>query len=122
MIKPISVLKNAFFLSIACKHVQNAGYVCIPCMWDIEKIDGVPLVFITEIFFFFFILFLSLNSYLENLCIGQKFKRLVSDSMLSSCWGSIFYRPLLTNIAGHNCAIIFLHIPYLFPEERQNTY
>lgn len=51
MIKPISVLKNAFFLSIACKLVQNAGYVCIPCMWDIEKIDGVPLVFITEIFF-----------------------------------------------------------------------
>lgn len=120
MIKPISVLKNAFFLSIACKLVQNAGYVCIPCMGHIEKIDGVPLVFITEIFFC--ILFLLLNSYLENLCIGQKFKRLVSDSMLSSCWGSIFYRPLLTNIAGHNCAIIFLHIPYVFPEEHQNTY
>lgn len=50
MIKPIPVSKNAFFLSIACKLVQNAGYVCIPCLWNIEKIDGVALVFITEFF------------------------------------------------------------------------
>lgn len=51
MIKPISILKNAFVLSVAGKLVQNAEYVCIPCVWNIEKIDGVPLVFITEIFF-----------------------------------------------------------------------
>lgn len=48
MIKPISVLKNAFFLSIACKLVQNAGYVWIPCAWNTEKRDGVHLVFITR--------------------------------------------------------------------------
>jgi len=55
---------------------------------------------------FFCILFLLLNSYLEDLCIAQKFESLVSDSMLSSCWGAIFYRPLLTNTAAHNCAIL----------------
>lgn len=92
MIKHISVLKNAFFLSIACKLLQNSGGICIPCM------------------------FLLLSSYLENLCIAQKFKRLVSDSMLSSCWGDIFYRPLLTDIVGYDCATIFLHIPYVLIE------
>lgn len=31
-------------------------------------------------------------------------------------------RPLLTNIARHNCAIVFLAVPYVFPKEHQNTY
>lgn len=107
LIKTISVLENTFFFSIACNFMPNAGYVCIPC--------------ITKKFFSSCFILSLLSSCLENLCIGQKFQRIVSHSMLSSCWGASFYRLLLTNRAEHNCAV-FLCIPYVSPKEHQSTY
>lgn len=40
------------------------------------------------------------------------------------CWAAVggHHRPLWANITGHNCAMIFLHIPYVFPKEHQNTF
>lgn len=89
-------------------------------MWNIGKIDGIPLVFITGVLSW--IIFPLVNFYLGNLYIVQKFRSLVSDSMLSSCWRAICHRPLWANITGHNCVMIFLHIPFVFSKEHPNTF
>lgn len=112
--------EECIFLKHCLQTYLKCWYICIPYMCNVEKIDGIPLVFITG--FFSWIIALLLNCYLENLYIVHKFRGLVSDSMLSSSWRAICHRPLWTNITGHNCAMNFLHIPRVFSKEHKNTF
>lgn len=50
MLQPILILINIYFLKVSCKLLLSAGYTWIPFIWNVQKIDCVPLVLITEIF------------------------------------------------------------------------